>query len=163
VIDRIAQVTPGSGLRVRIGRIDGSLFGASTLRDVVLSDPQGRFMTVPEVELDWRPLSWLHMGSTFARWSFGAAPVRTPKMNPGDPNAPILPDFDIRIDRFALENLTVAKGVIGQRRHIDVRRGPISARPGHRRCPGPSGRARPPAGPPRQRARPRPFRDGRRL
>jgi len=62
VIDRIAQVTPGSGLRVKIGRIDGSLFGASTLRDVVISDPHGRFMTVPEVDLDWRPLSWLHSG-----------------------------------------------------------------------------------------------------
>lgn len=121
VIDRIAQVTPGSGLRVRIGRIDGSLFGASTLRDVVLSDPQGRFMTVPEVELDWRPLSWLHHGLDIRTLVFRRGTLwRTPKMNPGDPNAPILPDFDIRIDRFALENLTVAKGVIGQRRHIDV-------------------------------------------
>lgn len=121
VIDRIAQVTPGSGLRVKIGRIDGSLFGASTLRDVVISDPHGRFMTVPEVELDWRPLSWLHSGLDIRTLVFHHGTLwRTPKMNPGDPNAPILPDFNIRIDRFALDDLTIAKGIVGDRRHIDV-------------------------------------------
>jgi translocation and assembly module TamB len=121
VIDRIAQVTPGSGLRVKIGRIDGSLFGASTLRDVVLSDPHGRFMTVPEVELDWRPLSWLHSGLDIRTLVFHRGTLwRTPKMNPGDPNAPILPDFNIRIDRFALDDLTIAKGIVGDRRRIDV-------------------------------------------
>ena len=122
VIDRIAQVTPGSGLRVKIGRIDGSLFGASTLRDVVISDPHGRFMTVPEVDLDWRPLSWLHSGLDIRTLVFHRGTLwRTPKMNPGDPNAPILPDFDIRIDRFALEDLTIAKGIVGDRRRIDVK------------------------------------------
>lgn len=122
VIDRIAEVTPGSGLRVRIGRIDGSLFGTSTLRDVVLSDPKGQFLTVPEVELDWRPLSWLHKGLDIRTLVFHRGTLlRTPKMNPGDPNAPILPDFDIRIDRFELDNLSVAKGVIGERRRIDIK------------------------------------------
>lgn len=122
VIDRIAEVTPGSGLRVKIGRIDGSLFGTSTLRDVVLSDPQGRFMTIPEAELDWRPLSWLRKGLDIRTLVLHRGTLwRTPKMNPGDPNAPILPNFDIRIDRFELDNLTLAKGIVGERRRIDVK------------------------------------------
>jgi translocation and assembly module TamB len=59
VADRIAELAPKSGLRIRIGRIDGSLFGAMSLHEVVLSDAEGRFMIVPEAALDWRPLAWL--------------------------------------------------------------------------------------------------------
>ena len=47
VADRIAALAPKSGLRIRIGRIDGSLFGAMTLHEVALSDAEGRFMVVP--------------------------------------------------------------------------------------------------------------------
>ena len=35
---------------------------------------------------------------------------RAPRLNPGAPDAPILPDFGIRIDRFELDRLTVDKG-----------------------------------------------------
>jgi len=45
--------------------------------------------------------------------------LRAPRLNPGDPDAPILPDYDIRIDRLAVENLTVEKSVFGQRRRVD--------------------------------------------
>ena len=38
--------------------------------------------------------------------------LRTPELLPGDPDAPILPDFDIRIDRFELDNFRVAQGVV---------------------------------------------------
>lgn len=121
VVDRIAALTPGSGLRIRIGRIEGSLFGTSTLRNVVLSDPQGRFMTIPEAELDWRPFSWLKRGLDVRKLLVHRAVLlRTPRMNPGNPDDPVLPDFDIRIDRLAFDNLTVAKGVMGERRRIDL-------------------------------------------
>ncbi|MEL0253584.1 MAG: translocation/assembly module TamB, partial [Novosphingobium sp.] len=62
VADRIAAMTPGSGLRIEIGRIDGSIYGAAKLRDIRVSDPEGVFLTVPEAELDWRPLAWLKTG-----------------------------------------------------------------------------------------------------
>ncbi|MCW1381246.1 translocation/assembly module TamB domain-containing protein [Novosphingobium sp. KCTC 2891] len=126
VVDRIAALAPGSGLRIRIGRIEGSLFGTSKLRNVVLSDPQGRFMTIPEAELDWRPLSWMKRGLDIRKLLIHRATLlRTPRMNPGDPNQPILPNFDIRIDRLAFDNLTVAPGVMGrgalrERRRIDA-------------------------------------------
>ncbi len=121
VVDRIAALTPGSGLRIRIGRIEGSLFGKATLRNVVLSDPQGRFMTIPEAELDWRPFSWMKRGLDIRKLLVHRATLlRTPRMNPGDPNQPILPDFDIRIDRLAFDNLTIAKGIMGERRRIDL-------------------------------------------
>ncbi len=121
VVDRIAALTPGSGLRIRIGRIEGSLFGTSKLRDIVLSDPQGRFMTVPEAELDWRPFSWVKRGLDVRLLALHRGTLlRAPRLNPGDPNAPTLPNFDIRIDKLVVDNLTIAKGIVGEKRRVDV-------------------------------------------
>lgn len=121
VVERIMRYAPASGLRVTIGRIEGSLYGTSTLHDVTLSDPKGAFLRVPEVELDWRPFSWftrgldvrklvLHRGVLLRQWN----------LRPGRPDAPILPNFDIRIDRLELDRLSVADGIIGERRRIDL-------------------------------------------
>ncbi|MFM9937716.1 MAG: translocation/assembly module TamB, partial [Novosphingobium sp.] len=125
VADRIAALVPKSGLRIRIGRIDGSLLGVMSLHEMVLSDAEGRFMIVPEASLDWRPLAWLGLDRrrgldirslVLKRGTL----LRAPKLNPGDPDAPILPDYDIGIDRLAVENLTVERSVFGQRRRIDL-------------------------------------------
>ncbi|MGQ4828184.1 hypothetical protein, partial [Enterococcus faecalis] len=45
--------------------------------------------------------------------------LRAPKLRPGNPDSPILPDFDIRLDRLAIDGLTVAPGLAGARRRID--------------------------------------------
>ena len=41
IVDRIAAFETASGLKVRIGRIDGSVFGKSQLRNVSVSDTRG--------------------------------------------------------------------------------------------------------------------------
>ena len=121
VVDRIARYAPASGLRVTVGRFEGSLFGGATLRDVRLSDPQGLFMRVPVVELDWRPLNWFTSGLDVRKLILRRGTLyRGPRLKPGDPNAPILPDFDIRIDRFELDRLTVSRGIMGEQRRIDL-------------------------------------------
>ena len=127
VTDRIAALRLQSGLVITIGRIDGSLYGAAQLHNVVLGDPGGRFMTVPDVSLDWRPLPVLRLVAglgggldirdlTLKRGLL----LRAPHLNPSDPNTPILPDFDIRIDHLAVEGLTVAPGLAGARRRVDL-------------------------------------------
>lgn len=121
VVDRIARYAPASGLKVEIGRIDGSLMGAATLRDVRFSDPDGLFLRVPVVELDWRPLHWFTTGLDVRKLILRRGLLyRGPHLRPGDPNAPLLPDFDIRVDRFELDRLTVVKGVFGDQRRIDL-------------------------------------------
>ncbi|MXO89516.1 translocation/assembly module TamB domain-containing protein [Pontixanthobacter aquaemixtae] len=114
IADEIAKVAPASGLRFEVGRIEGDIFGAATLHDVTVSDPKGEFLTIPEVELDWRPLSWLTSGldvrTLVAR---RGNLLRTPELLPGDPDAPILPDFDIRVDHLEIDSLTVARGIVG--------------------------------------------------
>ncbi|MFC3173303.1 translocation/assembly module TamB domain-containing protein [Novosphingobium bradum] len=122
VVDRIARYAPASGLRVEIGRIDGSLMGAAYLRDVTFSDPDGLFLRVPVVELDWRPLRWFTSGLDVRKLVLRQGLLyRGPHLRPGDPDAPLLPDFDIRVDRFQLDRLTVAKGIFGEQRRIDLR------------------------------------------
>ena len=120
--ERIAALAPVSGLRIKVGRIEGSLYGSAILRDVTLADPSGVFARIPEAELDWRPFSWFCSGldvrSLVARRGIL---LRLPKLNPGDPSAPILPNFDIRLDRLQLDNFRVAKGILGQARRFDLR------------------------------------------
>lgn len=136
VTDQIAQVAPASGLRFEVGRIEGDIFGKAVLHDVVAYDPEGEFLTIPVVELDWRPLNWLTSGldvrNLVAR---RGTLLRTPELLPGDPDAPILPDFDIRVDRFELDDFTVAPGVVDNDAHVanlvaqaDIRDGRVMAK-----------------------------------
>lgn len=121
VVDQIAKVAPASGLRISIGRIEGSLYGEAVLHDVTLSDPMGPFMRVPRVELDWRPFNWFVRGLDVRRLvGRRGVLLRVPDLLPGDPDAPILPDFDIRIDRLELDDFTVAKGVLGEARKVEL-------------------------------------------
>ncbi len=131
VTDQIAQVSPASGLRFEVGRIEGDIYGAATLHDVTVKDPQGTFLTIPEVELDWRPLAWLWSGIDIRELTARRGTLRRlPELLPGDPDAPFLPDFDIRIDRFEIDNLTLAEGLAGEAEQradftakVDIRQG----------------------------------------
>jgi len=115
VADQIAAVAPASGLRFTVGRIDGDLYGEAVLHDVVVSDPKGEFLTIPQVDLDWRPLAWLTSGIDIRELVAHRGKLsRLPELLPGDPDAPILPDFDIRLDRFEIDNLTIAPGIAGE-------------------------------------------------
>ena len=60
IADRLAGFTTASGLNVKVGRIEGSIYGAMVLRDVRVSDPKGVFATSPRIEVDWRPFAFLN-------------------------------------------------------------------------------------------------------
>ena len=121
VADRIARLAPASGLRIEIGRIEGSLYGQARLRDVTLSDPKGPFLTVPEAELDWRPFNWFLYGLDVRQLvARRGTLLRLPELEPADPDAPLLPDFDIRVDRFELLDFTIAEPVLGEKRSAQL-------------------------------------------
>ncbi len=131
IADQIAAAAPASGLRFTVGRIEGDIYGQAVLRSVTVSDPKGAFLTIPEVRLDWRPLNWLWQGLDIREVTAKRGRLtRLPELLPGDPDAPLLPDFDIRVDKLAIENLVIAKGVATARderanlsARIDIRRG----------------------------------------
>lgn len=119
--DIIAGWAPKSGLRVSVGRIEGSLFGRARLRQVTLFDRQGIFAEVPEASLDWRPLAWLSDELDLREVVLERGRLlRLPDLAPGDPDAPILPGFDVRLDRLEIDNLRVEEGVLGERRRVDL-------------------------------------------
>lgn len=130
IVDRIANLETASGLRIRIGRIDGSIFGKSHLRNVAVSDQHGVFLTSPDINLDWTPGAWLR--NKLSIDSLTAERVnllRVPALKPSTKKGPILPSFDIHLGELRIDRLEVSPKVGGQARSgsvhgkADVRRG----------------------------------------
>ena len=117
IVDRIGELETASGLRFHIGRIDGSIFGKSQLRNVTVSDQRGVFLTSPEIELDWSPGAWLY--NSLKIDSLTAERVnllRLPKLKPSLKKGPILPKFDIHIGALRIDRLDIAPEVGGRAR-----------------------------------------------
>lgn len=113
---RIAERTLPNGLNIAIGRIEGNIYGSAVLHDVRLSDPQGVFLTIPRAEIDWNPGAWLSNRLEIDSFAARRAMLdRIPKFLPSEEDTPILPGFDISIDRFEIDNLTLARGIAGRR------------------------------------------------
>ena len=119
IVDRINGMETTSGLRIHVGRIEGSVYGELTLHEVTLADPQGNFATAPAARLDYRPLAWLFGGRIDVRELDipTARLVRNPSLRPGDPNAPILPDITLDVARLHIGRLSIDPAVTG-RRHL---------------------------------------------
>ncbi len=119
VVDQIGKFTTASGLNVKVGRIEGSVYGAMVLRDVRVSDPKGVFATSPSIAMDWRPFSFLNNHVDIRSLRSPLVRVgRLPELIPGtDPNAPMLPDLDIDIGSLNIDRLVLEAPVAGQR-HI---------------------------------------------
>ncbi len=117
IVDRIGKVETASGLRIRIGRIDGSIFGKSQLRNVTVADNRGVFLTSPNIKLDWAPGAWLDnkldVDSLTAQ---RVTLIRLPKLKPSPKKGPILPGFDIHIGELRIDRLDIGPEVSGRAR-----------------------------------------------
>jgi translocation and assembly module TamB len=122
IIDQLGRMETASGLRIRIGRIDGSIFGKSQLRNVSVADSRGVFLTSPNIKLDWTPGAWLdnklHVDSLTAE---RVALIRLPKLKPSTSKGPILPGFDIHIGELRIDRLDIGAQVGGKARSGSVR------------------------------------------
>jgi translocation and assembly module TamB len=119
VTQQINKLVLASGLNFRIGRIDGSLYGALVLHDVEVRDTQGTFATAKEVALDWRPFKYLRNHVDIRSLTSPEVKLlRMPALKPStDPKAPLLPDLDIDIARLDVARIDIAPAIDGQR-HI---------------------------------------------
>jgi translocation and assembly module TamB len=122
IVDQLSRLSTQSGLRIRIGRIDGSIFGKSQLRNVAIADSRGVFLTSPNIKLDWTPGAWLenklHIDSVTAE---RVTLIRLPKLKPSTKRGPILPGFDIHIGNLAIDRLDIGPQVSGKPRSGSVR------------------------------------------
>ena len=117
IANYLGGYTTASGLNIKVGRIDGSLYGAMVLTDVRVSDQKGVFLASPRIAVDWRPFAYAqnHIDVRSAQAAL-VTMTRSPafKPTPTDPNAPILPDLDIDIGRLTVDRMILAKPVTGE-------------------------------------------------
>ena len=130
VANRIEEQAPSTGLKVRIGRIEGSIWGRTRLVDVRLSDPAGLFASSPRVDLDWHPLRLWNDRLDIDRLSADLVILhRAPRLRPSQEPRPILPGFDIRIGALSIARLQLEPALVRQRRvaslagTVDIRSG----------------------------------------
>lgn len=130
IVDRIAQIETASGLRFRIGRIEGSIFGETRLKNVTVLDERGAFLTSPEIEVDWTPGAWFRNSLYIERIEAKRLTIlRLPKLKRTGRQGTILPRFDIHIGELAIQRLDLAPQVTGVARtgsvhgKLDVRAG----------------------------------------
>ena len=116
VADQIAGYEMENGMRIDVGRIDGSLYGEMVLRHVSVKDTRGEFLFSPEVKVDWRPFKFLRnhvdvRSATAQRMNLRRVPAfrATP---PSD--APLLPDLDIDIGKLRIDNFIAEAPVSGE-------------------------------------------------
>jgi translocation and assembly module TamB len=117
IADQLDGYTTVSGLNIKVGRIDGSIYDKLTLSDVRVSDPQGVFATSPRLIVDWRPFGFIrnHVNVHLLETPLVTL-QRKPALKPtppSDENGPILPDIDIDVDRLKVDRLVLAKPVTG--------------------------------------------------
>ncbi|MGN6589560.1 MAG: translocation/assembly module TamB domain-containing protein, partial [Sphingomicrobium sp.] len=121
IIDQLSRFETASGLRIRIGRIDGSIFGKSQLRNVTVSDSRGVFLTSPNIMLDWTPATWLdnklYLDSLTAQ---RVTLIRLPRLKPSAKKGPILPGFDIHVGELRIDRLDIGPEVSGRMRSGSV-------------------------------------------
>ena len=93
--DRIAGMETATGLKIEIGRIEGSVFGNSHLKNVRVSDQKGVFLTSPDILLDWAPGAWIGNRLHIDRMAAERMTLsRLPALKPTGRTGPILPGFD---------------------------------------------------------------------
>jgi translocation and assembly module TamB len=122
VARQIEGLTFENGMSIGVGRIEGSLFGAMKLRDVVVRDPKGVFASSPAIDMDWRPFAYLRNHMDIRSLVIPAARLHRPpefKETPAS-NEPLLPDLDIDIYRLEVGRLQIDEPVTGQRHLIGL-------------------------------------------
>ncbi|MET0371715.1 MAG: translocation/assembly module TamB domain-containing protein [Sphingobium sp.] len=123
LIGQIAALQLESGMAIEVGRIDGSIYSDMVIHDLVLRDPKGVFAVSPKVHVVWKPFRYVnnHISVSLLESPLVVL-ARSPqfKVVESDPNAPILPDLDIDVDRMKLARFILARPVIGQKREIAI-------------------------------------------
>ncbi len=122
IVRQINNLETASGLDIDIGRIEGSIFGELTIHEITLRDPEGTFFYAPSADVDYRPFAYFRNFVDIRRLVMPEARLmRLPKLRPGDPNAPLLPQIDVDVGEFRIDRLIIDPPVTGRRHLMSVR------------------------------------------
>ena len=117
IVTQVEKYEFENGMKIGIGRLDGSIYGAMVIRDFTLSDPKGVFLRSPELRVDWRPFAYLSnhidVRSATART---LVMEKIPAFNPvPDTGEPLLPDIDIDVGLLRVDRFVFQPAVAGER------------------------------------------------
>ncbi|MBT0669034.1 translocation/assembly module TamB domain-containing protein [Novosphingobium profundi] len=122
VAEQIGSLAFENGMRIRVGRIEGSLYGKMTLHDLSVRDTKGEFLFAPHIVVDWRPFAYLQ-NHVDVRSAIAEKMVlrRSPVFKPTPASdAPLLPDLDIDIGELRIDRFIAEAPVSGERRILTV-------------------------------------------
>ncbi|CAN5223201.1 translocation/assembly module TamB domain-containing protein [soil metagenome] len=112
-----------NGMTIGMDRIEGSIFGQMRIRGLSLSDTKGVFLDAETVDMDWRPLSYVRSHVDIRSLMIPTAHLyRQPqfKATPPTPDAPLLPDLDIDVNRLQVGRLQIDPSLTGKRHLISL-------------------------------------------
>ena len=117
VVTQVEKYEFENGMKIGIGRLDGSLFSTMTIRDFTLSDPKGVFLASPELKVDWRPLRYLANHVDVRSATAKTITMRKlPEFKPvPDTGEPLLPDIDIDVAKLQVDRFIFEPAVAGER------------------------------------------------
>ncbi|MGH7016328.1 MAG: translocation/assembly module TamB domain-containing protein, partial [Caulobacteraceae bacterium] len=119
------------GLSLRVGRIEGSIWGRLVLEDVALRDDKGVAARSPRIVIDWRPGALAHRQILVEAASADLVNlVRKPDIKPSKTKSR-MPSLDYAVRRLSVADLALGPALTGQRRDVfvlasaDIRRGRV--------------------------------------
>ena len=122
--NQIGNYTTESGISIHPGRIEGSIFGDMTIFDLAVNDAKGAFLTVPRLEIDWRPFAYTHkLIDVRAAIAAEATMLRSPLLKPTPPpkpDEPLLPDIDLALGQLRVDRFTIEPAVDGKRHVLSI-------------------------------------------
>lgn len=134
IVDRIERIESSTGLKIRIGRIEGSIYSKARLKDVRVFDAKGLLFSSPDMLVDWNPFAYFGNHVDVTELSAETATLhKRSEFTPSGKEGPILPDLDITVGKLEFKNLIVDKAVTGERRvgrvlgSADIRGGRVIA------------------------------------
>ncbi|AEI37032.1 MAG: translocation/assembly module TamB domain-containing protein [Zymomonas mobilis subsp. pomaceae] len=123
IVHYVNSYTAPSGLKIKLRRIDGSIYKAVRLIDVEGYDRQGRFIEIPSVFIRWQPLDYRYGVITInnlhaALINLERKPIL--KSTASKPNEPLLPDIHLNLDHLALDQINMAKNLTGEKHRLHL-------------------------------------------
>lgn len=123
IVHYINKYTTESGVKVKLQRIDGSIYRAFRLIDVKAYDQHGRFLDMPSLFVEWHPLDYRYGIITIKKLHSPLINfIRNPDLKPtkSNPDAPLLPDIHLDIDQINLDRIDISKNLDGQKHRLHL-------------------------------------------
>ncbi|PXA88857.1 hypothetical protein DMC47_29515 [Nostoc sp. 3335mG] len=120
---QLGGYTTASGINIRVGQIEGSIYSHMILHDLEIRDQNGTFITSPLVDIEWHPFAYIHSKIDLDSVTAGEIRMlRNPALKPvpSDPNAPTIPDIDLTLKHLHADRFILEPPVTGKRSIVKI-------------------------------------------